>query len=157
MSMKRVSDEDLIKLYKMTGNVWKTAKEVGLCGQSVHERLVRLKVINKMRVFTDKEKEELENLYKSGFKSGDKKLQELSQKLNRTIPYLCRQAKYLGYTNQCRKCDEGLSQKASLRLKEYIIKNGHSRGMLGKHHTQEMKDALSKKLKELYKNEKKQG
>lgn len=45
--MKRISDEQLLESYKRTGSVWKTAKDVGMCGQSVHERLVKIGVNKK--------------------------------------------------------------------------------------------------------------
>ena len=42
---KKVSDEVLLNSYKRIGNVWKVGQEVGLCGQSVYDRLVKLHAI----------------------------------------------------------------------------------------------------------------
>ena len=39
---QRVTNEELVAAYKDTGSIWKAAKRLGLCGQSVHERLRRL-------------------------------------------------------------------------------------------------------------------
>src|SRR6266540_1840449 len=39
---RRASDEQIVAAYRMTGSVWKTARRLGLVGQSVHERLRRL-------------------------------------------------------------------------------------------------------------------
>lgn len=45
MAIKKVFDEKIIESYKRLSNVWLVAKEVGLCGQSVHERCVKLGII----------------------------------------------------------------------------------------------------------------
>src|SRR3989442_4726231 len=39
---QRVTNEELVAAYKDTGSIWKAGKRLGLCGQSVHERLRRL-------------------------------------------------------------------------------------------------------------------
>ena len=39
---KKFSNEEIIRAYKETGSVWKAAKLLGACGQSVWERLKRL-------------------------------------------------------------------------------------------------------------------
>lgn len=145
---KQVSDEEIINYYKITKSVWKTAKEVGLCGQTVHQRLKRLGINNHIRVFSEKEKGELKKVYEKGFLSGNNDLKELSIKLNRTIPFLCRQARKLGLTNNHRKKSNEYCNKERERMKLWLKENGHPRGMLGKKHTQEMRDNMSKKSKE---------
>lgn len=42
MQSPKVTAEEIIAAYRETGSVWKAAKKVGLCGQSVWERLTRL-------------------------------------------------------------------------------------------------------------------
>lgn len=37
-----MSDEEIVAAYRESGSIWKAAKRLGLCGQSVHERLHRL-------------------------------------------------------------------------------------------------------------------
>lgn len=37
-----MSDEEVVAAYRELGSIWKAAKRLGLCGQSVHERLRRL-------------------------------------------------------------------------------------------------------------------
>ena len=95
---KKVSDRDLIDSYKKHQNVWLVAKEVGICGQSVHERLKKLDKINKINKLSCEEKAEIEQVYLSGITRGDGKLQALSKKLNRTIPFISRYAGSLGLT-----------------------------------------------------------
>ena len=144
---KLVSDEEIIKSYQKTNSVWKTAKEVGLCGQSVHERLKSLGLNNHRRIFTEEEKKELKKVYEKGFLYGDKDLKELSKKLNRTVPFLSRQAKMMGLTNNHRKRNKNVCTEIGKRTKLWIKENGHPKGMLGKKHTQEMKDNMSKNSK----------
>ena len=93
-NQKRVSDKDLILSYKLTGNVWKTGEKVGLCGQSVHQRLTKLGVINKMNYFTEKDTEYLMQHYVSYRNSEDWK--SLAIILNRTVSFINRKAKELG-------------------------------------------------------------
>lgn len=45
--MKKVQDDVIIESYKRLKNVWSVGKEVGLCGQSVHERCVKFGIIEK--------------------------------------------------------------------------------------------------------------
>jgi hypothetical protein len=93
---KKASNEVLIGLYEKYGNVWTVADEVGMCGQSVHERLTRLGVINKMNVFTDADKERIRNEYSLFKKQG--RLEDLAKSLGRTKQFICRQAKVMGLT-----------------------------------------------------------
>ena len=102
---KKVSDELLISEYEKLGSVWKVAKSVGLCGQSVHERLVRLGKINKMRVLTDEEKSKIEAVYNSGILRGDGKLDKLCRDIDRTKQFISRYAKTAGLTSYCRKSE----------------------------------------------------
>jgi len=99
---KKVSNEILIKSYKKHNSVWLVAKEVGLCGQSVHERLKKLGKVNKLNKLSLEEKAEIERVYLSGIKRGDGKLQALSKKINRTIPFISRYAGSLGLTTYSR-------------------------------------------------------
>ncbi len=97
MGSKKISDEMLLESYAKYGSIWKVAKEVGLCGQSVHERLVRLGKVNKLHVFTEAEKTILLNEYQAFKNIG--RLDDLAKKMGRTKQFICRQAKMLGLTN----------------------------------------------------------
>jgi len=98
--MKKVSDELISELYNKLGNVWLVGKEAGLCGQSVHERLVRLGKINPIRIFDKNEMLILESEYAIHRDAG--KLDLLAQKMGRTKQFICRKAKQLGLTDQGR-------------------------------------------------------
>ena len=49
---KKASDNDVLESYRRNGSVWRAAKELGMCGQSVHERLEKLGAVQRMRIFT---------------------------------------------------------------------------------------------------------
>lgn len=94
---KKATDEELIAAYKELGNIWRVAERFGMCGQSVQERLVRLGVPRKNRVFTDEERERLRRDYVRYRDAG--RVKELAQEMGRTVPFLSRQARRLGLTS----------------------------------------------------------
>ena len=94
---KKVYDEALLLSYKEYGNVWKVAEAHDMCGQSVYERLSRLGVVSKLRVFSEADKKILINNYVVFKNQG--KLDDLAKSLGRTKQFICRQAKTLGLTD----------------------------------------------------------
>ena len=94
---KRVTDQVIIESYQRTGNVHKTALEVGLNHTSVHERLVRLGLNKRKAVMTEAERQRLLCDYIQYRNSG--RLKELSQEMGRQVTSLCRLARQLGLTN----------------------------------------------------------
>ncbi|KKK49962.1 hypothetical protein LCGC14_3129780, partial [marine sediment metagenome] len=42
VSVQKATNSQIIEAYSKHGNIWKAAKDLGMCGQSVHERLVKL-------------------------------------------------------------------------------------------------------------------
>jgi len=96
--MKATNDE-IIKAYKEEGTIWKAGERLGMCGQSVHERLQKLGVELKNKKFNENEKIELMELYNNGFECGDGKLKALSHKLKRTVPFLSRMARKEGLSH----------------------------------------------------------
>jgi hypothetical protein len=99
-NQKKASDEDLVAAYGETKSVWAAAKRFGMCGQTVHQRLTKLGACNKMNVFTKADDERLEHDYDKYRACG--KLQELADQMGRTKPFICRQAKRLGMTDNGR-------------------------------------------------------
>jgi len=93
-----VSDERIVESYRRTGSVHKTAAELGLNHASVHERVVRLGIAKSINVFTDAERERLQREYLIFRGAG--RLGDLSREMGRTVPFLCRQARELGLTDQ---------------------------------------------------------
>lgn len=151
MALKKATDEQIIKDYQKTNNIWKTAKNLGMCGQSIHERLIKLNKLNKKNYLTETEKEKIRELYKEGFKVGDKKLDRLSKEIHRTKTSICRFAKKEGLTNPKRNKNDRLKKIYSERAKKYIKNNGHPRGFLKRHFSKETREKISKKSKEMWK------
>lgn len=143
---KRVSDEDVVKSYKKTRNIWESAKELGICGQSVWERLKKLNIKectnNKL---SDEDKKKIIDFYKKGFETGDGQLEKFCKEIKRTKQFVCRYAKMEGLTSMKRICCQQLKEGMSKRSKDMIKNYGHPRGMTGKHHSEETKKNLSKK------------
>lgn len=144
----RLPDEVLIKAYNETQNVWTAASIIGMSGQQVHYRLSRLGLINKMNYWTkDDDTFLLENYsyYKENWK-----LEELAISLNRTKQFICRQAKRLGLTNKEKNVPQPFKDNLSIKTSKRLKENGHPKGMLGKHHTAEMKSKTSIRFKKLW-------
>lgn len=55
----KVTNEQIINTYKKTGSVWRAAKELGICGQSVWERLKILGYVMPCTTWTEEEVIEL--------------------------------------------------------------------------------------------------
>lgn len=94
---RKVSDGVLLASYARNQSVWKVADEVGICGQSVHERLVKLGVTNPVNRFTDAERDRLTADYAAYRAAG--RVSDLAQELGRTVQFLSRQARELGLTD----------------------------------------------------------
>ncbi len=146
-SRKRVDDETLLSVYKETGSVWKTGEIVGLCGQSVHERVKKLGASRGLNVFTDADRDRLIREYEGFASSG--KLSELAESMGRTKQFIARQARSLGLTNS-RRSRPYAAEVASRNMKNWISKNGHPRGALGMKHADETKEKIRKKSVEFW-------
>lgn len=94
----KATDAEILSAYERLGSVWKTADELGMCGQSVHERLVRMGANKPVNVFTDAEKEILMREYIPYKDAG--KLDTLAAKMGRTKQFICRKAGELGLTDR---------------------------------------------------------
>jgi hypothetical protein len=142
VSKKKHPDEMLLRLYAEHGNVWKVAAILDMCGQAVHERLVKLNAINHIRVFSDEEKKILVAEYEKAADAG--KLSDLAATMGRTKPFICRQAKLLGLTNQNRKRPYLMEVSRAAFIAWHQV-NEHPRGMLGKKHSAEAKENMGAK------------
>lgn len=142
---KKVSDDVLIDSYKKTGNIWKTAKEVGMCGQSVHERLHRLKVI-KDDHWGEEEDKKLDSIYKST--NGN--INQVVTLLGRTRASVACRANELKITNKYREKRDETKAKLSKLAKERLKEMPHPKGMKGKKHTNITKEIISKKSKKMW-------
>lgn len=140
--MKKVSDEILIESYSITGNIWKTAEEVGICGQSVYERLKKIGIIKKMNLWTSDDDKRLIEDYLLHKK--ENRLDALATQMGRTKQFICRKAKILGLTNPNDKpISDSVKSKLSEAAKSWIKDKGHPRGYLGHKHGEDTRRKLS--------------
>lgn len=98
---RKVTDEQILASYGRTHSTRKTGEELGICAQSVHERLVKLGANRHVNVFTDDERQTLQECYKKYRDAG--RLQELADRMGRTKQFICRQARRMGLTDVHRK------------------------------------------------------
>lgn len=94
---KKATDEQVIESYQRTHSVWKAAEELGMCGQSVHERLQKLGVDTSQNVFTKEDEKYLAERYVVYRDAGQ--LQVLADEMGRTKAFICRQAGRMGLTD----------------------------------------------------------
>ena len=142
---KKVSDERILEAYRASGSVWSAGEAVGLCGQSVHERLVGLGAIKSVNRWTANDDAILIEKYQ--VKRDNGLLEELAKSLGRTKHFVCRKAKRLGLTNpQARTWSEAkrkqLAGVNSTNSRRRIATKGHPRGMLGKKHSSETRKII---------------
>lgn len=114
-----------------------------MCGQSVHERLVKLGAIRKWRV-TETQKIRIKEVYQSGIVRGDGKIRELCEEFGKPRSFISRVAKILGLSDANRTVSEAINSETSARMKALWKNQPHPRGMAGKRHSQEARDGFSK-------------
>lgn len=97
---RKATDEEIVAAYKETGNIWKAAKLLGMGGQTIQERLVRIGVARSNRPFTEDEEDRLRREYLLFRDTGN--LAALAQSMGRHKTHICTQARRLGLTDQKR-------------------------------------------------------
>jgi len=144
---KKASDEQITEAYLRRNSIWEVGKELGMCGQSVHERIVKLGFVNE-----DKWSEEqivlLTRFYtEKMFATRDKMgLEQLAERIGKLKTNVCRKARELGLTNIKRRLSQEFCEKISQNSKKWIAENGHPKGMLGKQHSEETKRQIEEKM-----------
>lgn len=137
---KKASDAQILAAYGEHGSCKKAAAVLGMCPQSVHERLVKLGKNNKTPVFSPEEKLILVQEHQAHADSGS--LEALAKRMGRTKSGICRMAGILGLTDRNR-LRPYIGEAISLSRKEWLKTNPHPRGMQGKRHTQATTDIIS--------------
>lgn len=97
-SAKKASDAALLAAYNKNKSVWLVARQFGMCGQSVHERLTKLGVVRKPNFWTADDDAILQERYTDYRRAG--KLGDLAVQLGRTKHFICRKARGLGLTDK---------------------------------------------------------
>ena len=94
---QKATNEEILRSYAEHKSVWKAAKALGMCGQSVHERLVKLGANTPQNVFTDADDALMLDEYHAYRDAG--KLQELADRMCRDKTTICGRARTLGLTD----------------------------------------------------------
>lgn len=94
---QKASDQQILDSYSRTKSVWRTGKDLGMCGQSIHERLERMGESTPPNLFSEEDRKRIERDYLIYRDAG--RLNDLAKEIGRTKHFLCRQAKYLGLTD----------------------------------------------------------
>lgn len=136
--MQKATNQQITEAYSRLHNIWKVADELGMCGQSVHERLVRIGIKRENPRWTQDENFFLKEHYSNYLLDG--KLQKLADEMGRTKQFICRKAKSLGLTDISRP--HSLIATYKPHVPDWNTKP-HPRGMKGKKHTPETKFLLS--------------
>lgn len=147
--MKKATDQQIIAAYNQTGSVWKAGELLGMCGQTVHERLVKLG-FTLGNMLTEDDLTKIKNLYLEGFTRGDGKLDSLCKELGRTKPFICRKAKGLKLTNSRRPMSDSEKEISSATKKEWFKNNPHPKGYLGKSHSAHTRKLIGEKSKKSF-------
>jgi len=137
---KKATDEQLKSAYKETGSIWAVAGRYDMCGQSVHERLTKIGIIESNAYTTD-QKKVIREFYKTGFKKGNF---SAFCKLNGLLPTSAsRWARSEGLTDVSREYSPEVAAKMGRRVSAQWANGNHPKGMLGKHHSEATKSHLS--------------
>jgi hypothetical protein len=151
MGKLKFTDDEIISAYKKTGSIWKAADILGICGQSVHERLVKLGVERSLNHITKQEKDIVKEYYKT---TDDDSFYR--QDLLKLLPEGTTISRLEHIVTKCGlgKKRKKTSIKARLNLSE--SKKGkpvHHSGFSGMSHSEESKKKISDASKALWKDE----
>ena len=95
---KKATDDQILAAYREHGGVWRAGAALGMCGQAVHQRLVKLGASTPVNLFTPADDDRLVREYMLFRDAGQ--LDELARSMGRTKHFICRQARRLGLTDK---------------------------------------------------------
>jgi hypothetical protein len=141
--IKKRTDQEILESYAKTQSVWKSAVELGICGQSIHERLKKLGASNPLKTVTEEQIQTIKDAYAAPFLRGESPLSSLESKLGMHRTNICRIARRLGLTSMNRSHGKLKIKAIRKRVLLWHQTHEHPRGMLGKNHTKESCDQMS--------------
>ena len=136
---QKASDAQIIEAYERLHSVWAVAKLFDMCGQSVHERAVKLGISKPVNVITNSDRNRLIAEYETHASTGT--LAVLAASMGRSKHLIAREARTLGLTDGKRKKPYS-SGTISRNMKRWHSENQHPKGMLGKNHSPEVCAAM---------------
>lgn len=143
-STKHLSTDELWSLYQEYGNVHRVGEHLGVSGGAVHGRLVRAGYTMNAPNLSEADKQAIRDYYEMT-PDADFRLDEIAAIVKRPRTTVSMIAKQLGLSRQGRPVPAAAKKIIGTKAKERIAKNGHPRGMLGKHHTPELVADMSVK------------
>ena len=149
---RKATDKQLSEAYEELGSVWEVGKRFGMCGQSVHERLQKLGIDTSENKWSEEDISVLARFYTERiFIPKDTfGLEDLATLLGRHKTNICRKARELGLTDINRRMSTEQKALHSSRMKSWIQDNGHQKGMLGKKHSDAMRQQMSERVKGMW-------
>lgn len=145
---QKATNNEIRRAYAEHGSVWKAAEALGMCGQSVHERLLKMGVTTNKDAWTGDQVKYLTENYQRF--ADDARLGDLADLLGRKKTNVCSKARKLGLTNKRRTVPERLKKPMSERAVERIKVNGHPRGFAGRAHSHDTKDRIAARSKAMW-------
>lgn len=142
-NIKKRSDQEILESYAKTQSVWRSAQELGMCGQSIHERLKKLGASNPLKTVTEEQIQIIKDAYSVPFLRGESPLAALELKLGMHRTNICRIARRLGLTSAVRLLNKPVIKAMRNRMILWHQTHDHPQGMLGKNHTKESCDQMS--------------
>lgn len=123
---QRVSNEEIVAAYKDKGSVWKAAMVLGICGQSVHERLVKIGWPMSSSCWTAEELEAAVFLAEQSFT-----ISQIASRLGRTYAGVACKLSEAGIKHPYRRAKKvkrgsGLTKAKVTAFAKFILKEGLS-------------------------------
>lgn len=143
-------EEDfLLRALYFTCTRFEIADLLGRTHPSVRKRCSVLGLNQKHPALTDTQLDTIRKWYteRADWLAGDFDLLALASLVGMTPQNVSREARKMGLSRLGRQRNDETKKAQSARTKRYIAENGHPRGMLGKHHTEEMKARHSEILR----------
>jgi hypothetical protein len=129
------------------------AANLGRTIGSVRKRCSTLGLNHKHPALPEGVKAYIKQWYSEHSLKGDLQLDQLALLLGMDKANVCREARKMGLTDITRKLNKDMIGERAERQKRNIATNGHPRGMLGKHHSDDFKAKQSKDKKKWAANE----
>lgn len=143
----------------------KIGEVLGRSASSIRNKCYQLGYVQKENLWNDCQLTILREAYSGVEYSEDLPLNDIAKKIGKLKSNVCRKARQLGLTNASREdkknkkvripkfsSKEELSKHISVRMKIWIVENGHPKGSLGMKHTKESLEKISKASKSAWAN-----
>ena len=132
--MKKITIEQIAAAYARTGNIWDVAKELGVSGQTISNRMKKAGLSTNKRWVTDEERRAIKEYYENT-PPEIFDLEAFCLSINRSLVTVSKQAAAMGLTNRNRPMSIK-AKMATTGVSKWSDKP-HPRGFGGKRHSPE--------------------